>query len=603
MSEKPQISLRDVCFRYGGDTDAAGEVLDGISLDIRAGEHVCVLGANGSGKSTLIQLMNALLVPTRGSVRVFGISATDTCGAMAIRRRAAMVFQHPDDQMVTSIVADDVAFGPENLGVPQPEIVQRVDSALDAVDMSTLAQADPSDLSGGQRQRVAVAGALAMNPELLLLDEPSAMLDGDGRLAIRDIIEALSARGITVVHVTHFMDEAIAADRAIVLDHGRITLDGTPEEVFSHRQKITALGLELPFAIKVLDGLERLGLDVPFTMDLENLAGSIAPLLGTTCSEESQTIAEGREQTGASDRFASCGARPAIEFDHVSFSYERPRDPRRRRLRLWRRAASSLRAPLALDDVSFSVEPGSLTALIGRTGAGKSTCIELACALKVPLVGTVRVGGIDTTDLAQRGVLRQQIGYISQFPERQLFAETVYEDVAFGPRNLHLADSEVDDRVRAALEAVGLEDWEGLLGRSPFALSGGQQRSVAIAGVLALRSSMLVLDEPMAGLDPRGRARMRKLVSELKARGTTLLLVTHSMDDAAELADEVIVLREGKRCEQGTPKRVFTERDLGLGAPAALGFSRSLRAHGAHGIADALTLSELMTEVSYGLAR
>lgn len=550
------------------------EALAGITLSIRAGEHVCILGANGSGKSTLVQLINGLIVPTAGSVEVFGIGTGTPEGAAAIRRRAAMVFQHPEDQMVTSIVADDVAFGPENLGVPSAQIAQRVDSALEAVDMATCAQADPADLSGGQQQRVAIAGALAMDPQILLLDEPAAMLDAAGRRAIQTIVQRLNRRGITIVHVTHFMDDALAADRVIVLERGRIALDGTPAEVFAERETVHRLGLELPFAEELAWTLERavpeLG-PLPRTARSEELARVLASrLAGDRWSSASPCDTAGLERVVQPDGACRPADEAAISFLDVSFSYADER-PARTRRRFWQRRQkrTAPAGPLAVEHLTFDVPRGSLTALVGRTGSGKSTTVELACALKLPRTGTVRVGGIATDDLSRRRKLRAQVGYVSQLPDRQLFAETVFDDVAFGPRNLGLTEDEVQERVHEALELTGIAPTPELLRRSPFALSGGQQRSVALAGVLALKTPLLILDEPMAGLDPQGRTRMHTLIGRLRERGVTILMVTHSMDDVAELADRVLVLADGALVADGTPRTVFGARGARVDAPEA----------------------------------
>ncbi|OUO19561.1 ABC transporter [Collinsella sp. An307] len=595
---RPAIALRNVCFSYPGapapeeGTACVGncaEALAGVTLTIAPGEHVCVLGANGSGKSTLIQLINGLLTPTEGTVEVLGQPVTNAHDAAAVRRRCAMVFQRPEDQMVTSIVADDVAFGPENLGVPAAEIADRVDRALAAVRMSAYAQADPTDLSGGQRQRVAIAGALAMEPEILLLDEPGAFLDDAGKQDVRRIIEDLRGQGITIVHVTHDMEDALAADRVVVLDRGLIARNGTPAEVFAEGGTLRHLGLELPFAAALAEELGRRSpvfAGLPHTADTEELARAVAERMHASPRQNAAP-----EQPGASPRNsapATAGSpaagsnatdAAAVRLSHVSFSYAADRPTRRRRGLIRRRDAAQAELPLALSDVSFAVPTGSLTALIGRTGAGKSTTVELVCALKYPLTGSVAVGGIDTADRARRRLLRAQIGYASQFPARQLFAETVFDDVAFGPRNLGLTEDEVRARVHDALALVGLEPAPALLARSPFTLSGGQQRSVALAGVLALKTPVLVLDEPMAGLDPRGQARMRVLIERLRAHGTTLLMVTHNMDDVAELADRVVVLEGGRVVANGTPREVFSS-GAAPGTPAALALSRTLAAHG-----------------------
>lgn len=522
------IQLTHVHLAYPGSQT---EALADVSLSIPAGQHVCVLGGNGSGKSTLLQLVNVLALPTSGAVHVAGIDTREPGRALEIRSRTASVFQHPEDQMVTSIVADDVAFGPENLRIAQPEIASRVDAALAAVGMKDRAQSDPSDLSGGQVQRVAIAGALAMEPDILLLDEPCAMLDVEGRESVRAIIRNLRARGMTILHVTHFMEDAQEADRAIVLKRGRVAFDGTPSALFSQPDLVNELGLEMPGS-RSETGAQ--GNDVATDVAAPGIAIPDAPV------------------------------DPSLVFEHVSFSYERAANPRkrtRRRALFGRRGAvdapRSERAGkaavqkhlLAVEDLSFEARPGTITALIGHTGSGKSTTAELACALKLPTAGAVRVGGIDTADLARRRELRGLVGYVAQLPERQLFAETVFDDVAFGPRNLGLAPREVEARVHEALRSVNLAPTNALLTSSPFALSGGQQRSVALAGVLAMKQPILVLDEPMAGLDPAGRAHVRALLKQLRRQGTTLLMVTHSMEDVAELADQVIALDGGRRVD------------------------------------------------------
>ena len=583
---EPVIDFADVHLTYPDGTEA----LRGVTLSIARGEHVCILGGNGSGKSTLARLMNALLVPTEGRARVVGRDVDGSPErALDIRRRVAMVFQYPDDQMVTSIVADDVAFGPENLGVPTAEIARRVDAALEAVDMTAFAQADLADLSGGQRQRVAIAGALAMEPEVLVLDEPAAMLDARGRHAIQRVLRDLAARGITIVHITHFMDNALDTDRVIVLDRGTVALDGTPAEVFAQRDAIERLGLELPFELRLEDALA--------TCDATEAAHEpgVEPAAATPRTPAPANSPAPGPASGSSPALA-------IALEHVSFSYADEHHPHRRTgllarlgIRLRRRMP---RAADTLRDLTASVPAGSLTALIGRTGSGKSTTAELACALKLPNTGRVLVAGIDSADASRRDELRARVGFVAQLPERQLFAETVFDDVAFGPRNLGLDEEEVARRIAEALDAVGLPAEPGLLDRSPFALSGGQRRAVAIAGVLAMRPGILILDEPMAGLDPQARRRMRALMRDLKARGTTLLTITHDMDDVAELADHVIALDRGAVVAEGSPREVFSvDEQLLPGVPSALAAARRLRAQGMPIAGDPLTLDELVKEV------
>lgn len=267
QSAQEAILFDGVTFSYEGERD----VLNDIGFSIEPGTYVAVLGHNGSGKSTMARCINALLVPDQGTVRVMGLDTADLDDQLEIRRSAGMVFQNPDNQMVTSIVADDVAFGPENLGIPQPQIVERVNEALAAVAMTDFADADPTELSGGQKQRVSIAGVLAMRPDILIFDEPCAMLDPRGRRGIRRVMRDLNDGGSTIVHITHFMEDALEADLVFVMDQGRIVLQGTPDEVFSHGELLRSLGLEQPFAMQLATRLRALGVDVPDTPHLEVL--------------------------------------------------------------------------------------------------------------------------------------------------------------------------------------------------------------------------------------------------------------------------------------------------------------------------------------------
>ncbi len=257
----PIIELKNVTFSYPG---AAGPALDGISLDIRPGSFVAVLGSNGSGKSTLAKHLNAILLPSGGQVLVDGMDSAQAENLIPIRRRVGMVFQNPDNQIVANVVEDDVAFAPENLGVEPGEIRRRVDDALRAVGMYELRLHAPHLLSGGQKQRVAIAGVLAMRPEVLVLDEPTAMLDPVGRREVVDTVESLCrGQGITVALITHHMDEAARADRVVVMDAGHVVMDGTPREIFPQVEKLRALRLAVPEATALAHRLNAAGMELP----------------------------------------------------------------------------------------------------------------------------------------------------------------------------------------------------------------------------------------------------------------------------------------------------------------------------------------------------
>lgn len=268
----PAVSFRDVSFRYHPDDPDA---LSAVTLDIMPGEHVAVIGANGSGKSTLVRHINALHVPDSGTVTVAGLDTADPRHTYAIRARAGLVFQNPDDQMVASIVRDDVAFGPENLGIPAAEIVTRVDDCLATVGLSAAADDDVAELSGGERQRVAIAGILAMRPSILLLDEPGAMLDPRGRRGIRRVSRELHDAGMTVIVVTQHMEEALRADRVIIMDRGSIACDGPTHEVLTQASLLRSLGLDTPFVAALADALRARGVDVPMTLDEDVLEEAI----------------------------------------------------------------------------------------------------------------------------------------------------------------------------------------------------------------------------------------------------------------------------------------------------------------------------------------
>ena len=273
------IEIQDLSFRYEGAEDPEHFVLKNINLGIAKGSFVCIIGHNGSGKSTLGKCFNALHLPTKGKVLINGMDTADEKYLWEIRKSCGMVFQNPDNQLVSSIVEDDVAFGPENLGVAPEEIRVRVDNALNAVNMYSKRKKGPHLLSGGQKQRVAIAGVLAMEPDCIVFDEPTAMLDPAGRKDIMEIIHKLHEEGKTIVLITHFMDETVKADRIIIMDKGRIAADGSPAEIYSDTERLKELGLHVPFAADLAAKLRNDGLDIPADIITEeDLAEAICRL-------------------------------------------------------------------------------------------------------------------------------------------------------------------------------------------------------------------------------------------------------------------------------------------------------------------------------------
>ena len=278
------IHIEKISFTYpeeeGRETFAA---LDGVTLDIEAGSFVAVLGHNGSGKSTLAKHMNAVLLPTGGKVYVDGMDTWDEEVLLEIRRRVGMVFQNPDNQIVANVVEEDVAFGPENLGVPTEEIRRRVDAALKAVGMESFLLHAPHNLSGGQKQRIAIAGIIAMQPKCIVLDESTAMLDPSGRREVLDTVRRLNReKGITIVLITHHMNEAAMADRVVVMDDGHVVMDGKPREILTRMEDLRAIGLDVPHTVELLHGLREDGFDVPLdALTVEECADAVCSALVT----------------------------------------------------------------------------------------------------------------------------------------------------------------------------------------------------------------------------------------------------------------------------------------------------------------------------------
>ncbi len=659
------IDIDNVRFTYDGVHFA----LDGVSAHVETGEFLCILGGNGSGKSTLAKHLNALLVPDEGRVVVDGMDTADAECTYAVRKTCGMVFQNPDDQLVASLVEDDVAFGPENLGIPTPELRERVTQALEDVGLSGFERHETHALSGGQKQRVAIAGVLAMNPSVLVLDEASAMLDPRGRAGLMRVCHELHERGMTIVMITHFMEEAAQADRVIVMERGRVALEGTPDEVLLQADALDHLSLDVPFAARLSLGARHAGANVAPTVNADELAQRVLALAGAgaqvtaaangasapaaqpvAAAEDSQEGAGSSQaesasgnggnafptqeaaartpasfsasagidatgsQTGSENDngglFPTCSdvagklvsvaasgdagavsagtGTPLIEFCDVSFTYDAAEAKRQRkrggqqakRQAKWGNAPDSL---WAIRNVSFAVHQSEFLGIAGHTGSGKSTIIQHMNGILKPTSGQVLVMGADISDKRCEASLRGSIGVVFQYPEHQLFAETVYKDVAFGPRNLGLKDNEVDARVRESLERVGLA-FDEVAEKSPFELSGGQQRRVAFAGVLAMNPRVLVLDEPAAGLDPASRTSFLGMISRLHQQGLTVVMVSHSMDDLARMCDRVAIMNEGQLLGIGAPDQLFLRaaelKRVGLGTTEAQAFASELAAGG-----------------------
>ena len=573
-------TLLDVTFVHAKGVVA----LDHVSFSIPTGKRTCIVGANGSGKSTVASILSGLTAPDEGTVTFLGTTVVnngqvDFEAYKTIRPQLGLVFQNPEDQIICSVVADDIAFGLENLQVPSDQITPLVEQQIKLGTLTEFSSENPQMLSGGQQQRVAISGALVMKPQILILDEPSAALDVVHRNNVMGLVEKLRAAGKTIVHVTHFMDEVVSADHVIALDDGRVAFEGTPEALFEQHELVECLHLEEPFAYQVAHALNNRGVVVCKSPSAQRVLNELTGLLATAAQGARSAGAAGScdgaaVAAGCGDATGSVSEAAAVSVRDVTFSYQKP----------------------VLKNISVDVQKGSHVAVIGSTGSGKSTLARLICALDTPDSGILCVAGLDTRQKQNRRKLHGIVGYVMQRPERQLFAQTVAEDVAFGPTNLGLSACDVASAVDAALKLVGLSHKADA---SPFELSGGQQRLCALAGVIAMQPKVLVLDEPTSGLDPHYCSELRKIINAVLEDGCTVIELTHSMEDAAE-TDQIIVLHEGDLVFSGTPYQTFTHfsetefQDLGLGIPHALAWAQRLSRTTGINLGEPLTLSELV---------
>ncbi|MFC1975092.1 energy-coupling factor transporter ATPase [Chloroflexota bacterium] len=578
----PIIRLENIHYTYQSESDQAIKALAGIDLAVLPGEYLVILGHNGSGKSTLAKHLNALLLPGEGEVWVKGWNTKERQFIRDIRSTVGMVFQTPDNQIVATIVEEDVAFGPENLGLAHPEIVSRVDWSLEQVSMLPFRHRSPHMLSSGQKQRICIAGMLAMKPEVLVLDESTAMLDPLGRREVLDIAHQLNKeKGMTLIAITHFMEEAVNADRLVVLDEGRIALQGTPREVFSQTERLRALKMDVPPVTQLAIALhERVESFPPHILTTDEFVTEV----------RQRGVKQTAKQNGQPQQSPAVPpppvAEPIIQIKDLTHYYMRD-------------------TPLqvkAITEINLELYAGEILGIIGHTGSGKSTVIQHFNALMRPHEGQVIIFG---QDISQNDVdvkdIRSRVGLVFQQPEAQLFEHYVGDDIAYGPRNLKLSREEVRARVKRAMESVGL-GFEAFKDRMTFSLSGGQMRRVALAGVLALEPKVLVLDEPTSGLDPQGRHQLLAHILKLRReQDLTLVLVSHNMEELARVCDRICVISEGRVVLTGPPSEVFGRsqmlRDLGLGVPAVTNVIDQLRNAGIIDGADTVLTIAQATEV------
>ena len=544
------ISIRGLAYRYRGQEKPA---LDGVDLEVEEGEFVVVMGPSGAGKSTLCTALNGL-VPhffrgrMEGEVRV-GERSTREGKVGEFADEVGLVFQDFEAQLFSTNVALEVAFGPENFEVEREEMVRRVESVLGRVRLQGFEDRTPATLSGGQKQRLAIASVLAIEPRILCLDEPTTDLDPIGKLGVFEIAEELKNRDdVTLIVVEHETEETMDADRIVVLRDGKIVADRPAREVLRD--------------VKLLEESSVMPLQVARFFHERGTEDGQLPLTPEEGVEEfgrrgwRVSSARHRELVEADERREEGYGEPVIEVEGLTYRYPNGVE--------------------ALEGVDLAVRRGEFLAVLGQNGSGKTTLVKHFNGLFKPTEGSVRVNGEETV---KQGIRRlgQRVGYVFQNPDHQIFSDTIADEVAFGPKIREMEEDEIEERVREALAAVGME---GRGDEDPFGLTKGERQRVAVASVLAVRPEVLILDEPTTGLDYTEQRSMMDLVKRLNEGGSTIIAVTHTMWVVAEYAHRAVVIKDGEMVLFGTVREVFAEeetlRDASLRPPHVVSFSNSM---------------------------
>lgn len=536
------IEMECVSFSYGTAADGAYALKD-IDLSVEEGTFVGLIGPSGAGKSTLASAITGA-IPHHYRGRLFGstlVAGLDTCEASLtdIAKVAGSVLQDVDAQMVASVVEDELLFGLENFGIDHREIEGRIASALDAVGIADLRHREIATLSGGQKQKVAIAAILAMTPRVIVMDEPTSALDP---ASARDVFEVLrrakELTGMTVI----LIEQTVAllaeyCDRVVVIDQGRIALDGTPTDVFSHGETLRAIGVDTPRTIRISNSLAEAGLapnDSP-ALTLDGAESLVAGILAPGLSESSPIVpcALGDEP----DARNTADKRPIIvDVAGAAYSYGT--------------------GQAGIEGINLTVRAGEILAVVGQNGAGKTTFTKLLNGLIKPSAGVVRIAGLDTRTTPV-SVLASHAATLFQNPDRQLCRNTVVEEISFG---LELQGAPADaawERARHVAATFGLPE-----NASPFNLSRGQRQMVALASVVALEPELIILDEPTSGLDYRECMTVMETVRQRALDGAAVVMVCHDMEVVSDFADTLAVMTEGRLIEVGPSREVFANDAL-----------------------------------------
>lgn len=493
------------------------------------GEMIAILGRNGSGKSTFARHLNGLLVPQEGTVIIGGQDLSKVSVLSSIRRQVGMVFQNPDNQIVGNTLAEDVGFGLENLGMSSVDIWDKIDEMLELTGLAAYKYSNTSRISGGQKQKLAIASAMAMMPECIVLDEATSMLDPQGARDMLELVQKLHReKNITVIMVTHKISEALMADRVYILDNSKIVAEGTPKDVFTDVERLKKYGLEIPVRMKLEAGIP---VDICSEYKKKHL-------------QISQDAGVSADHIGDSGNSLSNSRRCIVELQNVSYSYMNGNEEYK-----------------ALSDIDLKIYEGQVVSVIGQTGSGKSTLLQMINKLIAPQSGHVYLYETDVQRVRNIKDIRRRIGYVFQFPESQLFENTVLKDVMYGPINFGMSKEEAERAAENALDLVGVP--KKYADYSPFELSGGLKKRVAIAGILAYEPEILILDEPACGLDGESREQLWNLIRTLnREKNVTIILVSHDMEDVYEMSERVLLMDHGRIVYDGGTVGFFDDKEL-----------------------------------------
>lgn len=535
------IKLDDVSFSYGHEAQNA---LDHVSLAIEKGEFVGVIGPSGAGKSTLAAVMSGA-IPHHYTGQLFGttlVDDRDTCEITLtdISRVVGSVLQDIDAQMVAPIVEDEMLFGLENFGIPHDQIEERISQTLTTVGISDLRHREIATLSGGQKQKVAIAAIIAMAPNVLVLDEPTAALDPASSTLVFDTLHQINREhGITVVVI----EQKVAllskyCSRVLVMADGKLAFDGEPHQVFAHASELRQMGVDSPRVARIANSLAEVGLlpsDQAPCLNVSEAHQLISSLLADATSKDAPAdVPETSPHIPAVPR--GVNQEPVVELTDVTFAYPH--------------------GGASVSNLNMCVYPGELVGIIGQNGAGKTTLTKLLNGLLHPASGTVRMAGMNTADVPTSAIAAK-CATLFQNPDRQLCRDTVLDEVAFGLELHGVGTDEARQRARVAAERFGLP-----LDESPFSLSRGQRQMVALASVVVLDPQVVLLDEPTSGLDYRECMTVMETVSEMAERGCAVIMVCHDMEVVSDFAQRLVVMADGRILERGDANRIFADDAL-----------------------------------------